>query len=157
MRAVLTGHDGAVWSLAVLPGGTPAGARLASASADGTIRCWNPLSGRQVTGPLSGHTDQVRALTCVTTADGRVLLVSGSFDGSIRLWDCATGTPVHTIPVRVPVHALRQQPPDRRSAERTANGATLIVGLRSGVLVLDLNSSFFPRDTGSSRSLAAGG
>lgn len=137
----LTGHDGPVWSLAVVPRQDPG---LASAGADKLVRLWDPLSGRQVTDPLTGHRDQVRAVTCATTADGRALLVSGSFDGTIRLWDCATGGAVHTIPVGVPVHALRQQQPDPRSRERTGDGATLTVGLRTGILVLDLHASLFP-------------
>lgn len=84
-------------------------------------------------------------MACATAADGRTLLASGGFDGTIRLWNCATGAAVHTIPVGVPVHALRQQQSDTRAAERTGNGATLTVGLRTGILVLDLSASIFPQ------------
>jgi WD40 repeat protein len=140
----LTGHHGWIWSLTTLacpPEQTP---HLASAGADATIRIWDPHTGQQTGPPLTGHTDQTRALTCATTADGRTLLVSGSHDGTIRLWDPATGAPVHTIPLPTPVHALLQQPPDPRSRERTDNGATLTVGLRTGILTLDLHSTLFP-------------
>ncbi|GGZ35127.1 WD40 repeat domain-containing protein [Streptomyces poonensis] len=145
-RSPLVGHDGPVWSLTALPRRRVSdGARVASASADGTVRLWDVCTGRPVTAPLTGHTDQVRALTCTTATDGRTLLVSGSFDGTVRLWDCMTGAAVHTIPVGVPVHALRQQRPDTRATERTAHGATVTVGLRTGVLVLDLSASIFPQ------------
>ncbi|WP_225826530.1 WD40 repeat domain-containing protein [Streptomyces naphthomycinicus] len=144
-RAPLTGHDGPVWSLASVPPQDACdGPRVASAGADGTVRLWDVRTGSQITAPLTGHGDQVRAVARATAGDGRTLLVSGGFDGTIRLWNCATGAAVHTIPVGVPVHALRQQQPDARATERTGNGATLIVGLRTGILVLDLSASLFP-------------
>jgi WD40 repeat protein len=143
--APLTGHDGWIWSIITVPGPPGQGPRLASAGADATIRLWDPLTGHQLGQPLTGHTDQVRALTSATTADGgSTLLVSGSHDGTIRLWDPTTGAPLHTIPLTTPIHALLQQQPDQRSRERTNNGATLTVGLRTGILTLDIHHSLFP-------------
>ncbi|MFI0938590.1 WD40 repeat domain-containing protein [Streptomyces sp. NPDC021020] len=143
--APLTGHDGTVWALAVLP--APGGPMVASAGADCTVRLWDPVTARQII-ELSGHTDQVRAIACITAADGRTLLASGSFDGTVRLWDHTSGAAVHTIPLGVPVHALRRQPADRRRLERTDHGATLTVGLRTGILALDVNSCLFPARPG---------
>jgi WD40 repeat protein len=142
--APLTGHDGWIWSIIPLPRPHGQGPWLASAGADATIRLWDPATGQPIGRPLTGHTDQVRALTCATIPDGATLLVSGSHDGTVRLWDPATATLVHTIPLSSPVHALLQQRPDRRSRERTGNGATLTVGLRTGILALDIHSSLFP-------------
>ena len=42
---------------------------------------------------LTGHTGPVRALTAVPVPGGRTLLASGSQDGTVRLWDPATGQP----------------------------------------------------------------
>jgi WD40 repeat protein len=117
---------------------------LASAGADATVRVWNPTIGVAVGDPLVGHTDQVRAVISAVTRDGRTILVSGSHDGTIRLWHPTTGEPIHAIPLGVPVHALLQQQPEERSRERTDDGASIIVGLRTGVLTLDLNRSVFP-------------
>jgi WD40 repeat protein len=137
----LTGHNGWIWALTALPGPDP---RLASAGADATIRIWDPLTGTQHGRPRTGHTDQVRALAVATAPDGRTLLVSGSHDGTIRLWHPTTGQHIHTIPLGNPVHALLPQQPDPDTLHRTDNGATLHVGLRTGILTLDVNSTLFP-------------
>lgn len=141
----LTGHVGWIWSITAIPGQTDIPPRLASAGADYTIRLWDPASAQQVGQPLTGHTDQVRAVICATAGDGRMLLVSGGHDGTVRLWHPVIGAAVHTIPLGVPVHALLQQTPDPRSRERTADGATITVGLRTGILALDIHSSLFPK------------
>ena len=140
----LTGHDGWIWSLTALPAGPGPAPQLASAGADHTIRIWDPVSCRPVGEPLTGHTDQVRAVTTATSSDGRTLLVSGSHDGTVRLWHSGTRTPVYTIPIGIPIHALLRQQPDPRSRERTNGGATVTVGLRTGILTLDLDDCLFP-------------
>ncbi|MFF2127950.1 WD40 repeat domain-containing protein, partial [Streptomyces olivochromogenes] len=140
------GHDGWIWSLAAftLPSTTGAAARLASAGADHTIRLWDPRGGGPIGSALRGHTDQVRAVVAVTAADGRTALASGGHDGTVRLWDPATAEPLHVIPLGIPVQALLPQPPEARSSERTGGGATVEVGLRTGILALDLHGSLFP-------------
>ena len=79
--ARLEGHTGDVRAIVVLPDG-----RLASGSADNSIRLWDVATGAE-TARLEGHTGEVRAI--VVLPDGR--LASGSTDSSIRLWDVATG------------------------------------------------------------------
>jgi WD40 repeat protein len=140
----LKGHDGWIWSIAPIPVQARQAPRLASAGADSTVRLWDLFSGEQTRQPLVGHTDQVCAVTCATAADGRFLLISGGHDGTVRLWDSSTGRLVHTIPLRIPVQSLLQQKPDGRSLNRTSGGATITVGLRAGILALDLHSSLFP-------------
>ncbi|EME14510.1 WD40 repeat domain-containing protein [Rhodococcus triatomae] len=77
----LTGHDGAVYDTAAAPSGI-----VATASYDRTVRLWDPVSGRQVGVPLTGHTSWV---TSVAFSPDGALLASGSGDGTLRLWDVA--------------------------------------------------------------------
>ena len=102
--ATLRGHEDSVRSLAALEGG-----RLASGSCDGTIKIWEldmcrrrRRQGRRRQGrrdgwrcvaTLRGHENSVLSLAVLE--GGR--LASGSFDGTIKLWDFATGTCVATL------------------------------------------------------------
>jgi eukaryotic-like serine/threonine-protein kinase len=89
--AVLHGHTGRITAVAF----TSDGRRLASLSCqspfvfagDNTARIWNVDS--SATSPvLRGHTDYVHPVAY--SPDGR-WLASGSWDGTARLWDAATG------------------------------------------------------------------
>jgi WD40 repeat protein len=77
---------------------------LASASWDGTVRLWDPVTGAPIGGPLTGHTDMVVGVS-FGVVDGRTVLASASRDRTVRLWDPATRTPIgepltgHTSPV----------------------------------------------------------
>jgi WD40 repeat protein/transcriptional regulator with XRE-family HTH domain len=74
------------------------GTLLASADADGTVRLWNPATGRPVRAPL--HASARNGVNWVAfSTDGRLLASAGA-DGTVRLWNPATGRPV-----RAPLHA----------------------------------------------------
>ncbi len=81
--AVLTGHTGAVYSVAF----SPDGKTLASGSFDGTVRLWDATTGHQTGNPLTGHTGAVRSVAF--SPDGKTLASGG--DGVVRLWDVTTG------------------------------------------------------------------
>jgi WD40 repeat protein/V8-like Glu-specific endopeptidase len=105
----LQGHDGGV--AAMVPGaltdGTPV---IISGGFDGTVRVWR-LADRTPAGePLSGHTGEghhsgVATVTAGEMADGTPVIISGGFDGTVRVWRLADGAPVgeplsgHTGPV----------------------------------------------------------
>jgi WD40 repeat protein len=139
----LIGHEGYVWSLTQLPGTETTSPRLVSAGADHTIRLWDPYSRRVEGEILAGHTDQVRAVACVTSTHGYILLASGGHDGVVRLWSPATRKPVHDIPLGSPIHALLPNSANNLSHERTNGGASLNIGMRSGILTLELDNSLF--------------
>lgn len=81
----LVGHDGPVCALAVLPDG-----RLVSTSGDTTARVWNITAGGSCDFVLEGHSDYVRAVAVITEGK-KVLIVTGSDDGTLRVYDSATG------------------------------------------------------------------
>ena len=67
---------------------------LVSGGSDRTIRVWDASSHgsiAQVGRPLAGHTDSVNCLTGFVGPHGRIRLASGSDDGSVVIWDLATG------------------------------------------------------------------
>ena len=79
----VTGHTGAVWSVAF----TANGRTLATGSGDGTARLWDladPNRPRQIGEPLTGHTDDVYSVALTAYGD---TLATGSYDRTARLWD----------------------------------------------------------------------
>ena len=81
----LRGHEGIVNSVAFNPDGT----RLASGSADNTVKVWDVLSCQEVR-TLKGHSEPV--LSVAFSPDG-THLASGSADRTVKLYDARPLTP----------------------------------------------------------------
>lgn len=102
---VLKGHTNWVLKLAYSPDGT----RLASACYNAELRIWDPVGNRAMLAkPMKGHTKWVTAIAwepLVSERDSRNAgptraserLVSASKDGSVRVWDTATGSPLRVL------------------------------------------------------------
>ncbi|KAF8534806.1 putative WD-repeat protein [Trichophaea hybrida] len=110
-RGTLEGHLAQVTAVAFSPDGalrgtfntrpyfmsavafSPDGQRLTCASADRTVRLWDPSTGAS-RGTLEGHSDHVNEVAF--SPDGQ-LLASASSDRTVRLWDLSTGASRGTL------------------------------------------------------------
>ena len=82
-RLRLVGHEGLVSSASF----SPDGARVVTASSDGTARLWDATTGQEIIA-LRGHEDRV--LSASFSPDG-ARIVTASPDRTARLWDATTG------------------------------------------------------------------
>jgi WD40 repeat protein len=89
LQRTLTGHRDLIMAMAFGPDGK----RLATGSADHTIRVWD-LEGGGAARVLTGHAGPVLAVAF--SPDGR-WLASGSADHSVKLWDGTTGQLQRTL------------------------------------------------------------
>ena len=88
VRATLTGHEGAITSLAF----SADAARLITGSADKTARAWNLANGEQ----LSAVTHEAAVRAACFSADGNQAF-SGGDDNAIKQWTVADGAEVRSI------------------------------------------------------------
>ena len=94
-RATLSGHKSAINALTFVPDNAPLYAGcLASGSADGTIRFWNPNTGQELLTFTMGHTEWVKA---VAFSENGTTLASAAFNGTVEVWDLKTAQELTTF------------------------------------------------------------
>lgn len=87
-RTNITTHKSTINTLAFAPVETPLyGMCLASGSADGTIRFWNPKNGEELSTFSTGHIESVEA---VAFSENDTTLVSAAFNGIVDVWSLKT-------------------------------------------------------------------
>jgi WD40 repeat protein/serine/threonine protein kinase len=118
----LPGHSWAIVALVFHPDRRLA--RLASASADGTLGIWDVTAGRQIT--LLRHGGNVSGIAF--SADGR-RLASGSSNRTVKMWDAESGQLLETLPDPTgAVQSVSFHPTDDRLLAWGSRDATVKVG-----------------------------
>jgi len=87
--AVLSGHEGPVFSVAY----SPDGISLVSGSLDNTVKLWDAQTGGVVK-TFYGHT---KCVSSVSVSADCARIASGSWDETLRLWDIQTGECYYVI------------------------------------------------------------
>ncbi len=130
----LVGHANQVYGLAA----SLDGARIASASVDGTARVWDAQTGKELL-TFKGHTDQLRAIAF--SPDGK-RLVTTSWDGTAKVWDAATGQVYLTIPTQAAqrLHGLgvAYSPDGKRIVSVSGNNTAKVWDANTGQELLTL-------------------
>jgi WD40 repeat protein len=126
LRAVMTGHTGAVLSTQFSADG-----ELLTAGKDGTARLWTVATGEQAQVFNGGAVGLLRA---ALSADGGRVVTKG-FDGSARIWDARDGSRLAQVPGEFTAAALspdggRVVTGSVNGAVQTWDGATGAAGLR---------------------------
>ena len=98
--AVLRGHKNAVLDLQWTPDGT----QIISASPDRTLRAWDVEAGGKQIKKMAEHSSHVNS-GCPSLR-GPPLVVSGSDDGTAKLWDLRLRGAVQTLPDKYQVTAV---------------------------------------------------
>ena len=94
-RATLIGHKNTINALTFAPVGTPVySGCLASGSADGTIRFWNPENGEELLTFTTGHTEWIKALAF---SEDSTTLSSAAFNGTVDVWNLKTRQEIETF------------------------------------------------------------
>jgi F-box and WD-40 domain protein 1/11 len=138
LKHTLRGHEGPVNAVGLQ------GRRVVSASGDGRLIVWDVRTGARMR-TLEGHE---RGLACVAFESGNgeggggegqgEMIVSGSNDCTIRIWDAATGACVRTLTGHTAlVRALACDPATGRLVSASYDRTIKVWDLRTGVLLRD--------------------
>ncbi len=130
-RETLEGHTGDIYCVRYSHGG----GKLATASADHTVRIWDSNDGRRFH-VLEGHEDEVN---CVAFSPDDESLASTSDDGTVRIWNVEDGSTRKILPRREgPVWGASYSPDGALLAVCGADKKTLLWDVRTWEVVTTL-------------------
>ncbi len=88
VKGTLSGHKNTINALAFAPESmSQYSGCLASGSADGTIRFWNPETEEELIPSITGHTEWVKE---IAFSENDTTLYSAVFNGTVEIWDLST-------------------------------------------------------------------
>ena len=93
---------------------------------DRTIRVWDLADGSPIGKPLTGHKGWVDSVA-TGLLDDRPVIVSGSYDNTIRVWDPVNNSVITNIDCEAAVHDVQ-----------LVHGDRLAIATRGGLLMLRL-------------------
>lgn len=111
-RRTLTGHTADVTGVAW----EPTGHRLATCSADGTLRIWEPLTGQE----LLALTSSAESLSCIAWSPNGSVLATSSSTGAVQFWDASKGLQLIADPTFIAGQTARHY---RRAVSLTEAGS----------------------------------
>ncbi len=127
----LAGHSGPVYSACY----SPDGGRIATASGDGTARCWDAKTGSRIL-TIAAHSGNVSHV-CFSP-DGQRIGTAGNLDGTARIWDAATGRELLTVRHDGVVRAVAFSPEGQRIATASFDGTARVWNASTGKALLTL-------------------
>ncbi len=126
----MTGHSGAVTSLAFAPDGQ----QLLSGGADKSVRLWNVADGKQIRA-FAGAADQVTSVA--VSADGKRVAAAG-LDKQARVWNLQSSAVEQTLTHPAAVQCLDLSTDGARLATGADDGPVRVWDLATGQLLQSL-------------------
>src|SRR6185369_14275678 len=129
--------------------------RIASGGADKQVLIWRFDAGKPelaLVKELTGHEGPVTALDNISSADAQI--ISGSEDGSVRLWNVETGKVIREIKLGGPVAALAVRRDGKRFASAGADKVARLWDLNEGKEIAQLKGDRYSQEFAADRERA---